>query len=154
MRNNSMHTYLHVHGARRGLFENFEFNMASSSSLEAVPAASRHHCPMCSDFSTPTAKLLLGHLSRVHSHSPNFSFTCGLDGCLTTCKSYSSLRKHIQRKHKSSLFNQENEPSRSNQSFENDEDGHTQSGYDHEWSDPDEIAEDQHLFQLNSARYT
>ena len=139
-------------------FENF--NMASS--VEAF-RGSRHHCPMCSDFSTPTAKLLLGHLSRVHSHSPNFSFTCGLDGCLTTCKSYSSLRKHIQHKHKSSLFNQENEPSRSNQSFENDEDGHTQSGYDHEWLDPDvggagprdyQIAEDQHLFQLNSARYT
>ena len=35
-------------------FKNFEFNMASS--LEAVPT-SWHHCPMCSDFSTPTAKL-------------------------------------------------------------------------------------------------
>ena len=61
------------------------------------------------------------------------------------------------------LFNKEYKPSRSNQSFENDEDDHTQSGYDHEWLDPDvggagprnyQITENQHLFQLNSARYT
>lgn len=59
-----------------------------------------NQCPMCEDFNAPTIKLLLGHIGRVHSHSPHFSFTCGLDGCLMTLKSYPSLKKHIQRKHK------------------------------------------------------
>lgn len=59
-----------------------------------------HQCPMCPEFSAPTLKLLLGHICRVHSHSPQFSFTCGLQGCLTTFRSYVSLKKHINRKHK------------------------------------------------------
>lgn len=64
---------------------------------------SSHQCPMCGDFCSPTLKLLLSHIGRVHSHSPSFSFTCGIDGCLTTLKSYASLRKHLQRKHREFL---------------------------------------------------
>ena len=59
-----------------------------------------HQCPMCTDFCAPTMKLLLGHINRIHSHSPNVSFTCGLDGCL---KSYPPLKKHIQRKHRGNI---------------------------------------------------
>lgn len=56
-------------------------------------------CPMCSDFSAPTIRLLIGHIGRVHSCSPNFAFTCGLQNCQRTLKSYSALKKHFQRKH-------------------------------------------------------
>lgn len=55
---------------------------------------------MCAEFCAPTFKLLLSHVSRVHSNTPSFSFTCGLQGCLTTFKSYVALKKHICRKHK------------------------------------------------------
>ena len=60
-------------------------------------------CPMCSDFSAPTTRLLIGHIGRVHSSSPNFLFTCGLDNCQRTLRSYSALKKHYQRKHRGSV---------------------------------------------------
>ena len=75
-------------------------NSLPAINIVSIKMSAGHHCPMCSDFSTPTIKLLLGHISRVHSHESDFNFTCGLEGCLTTYKSYTALKKHIQRKHK------------------------------------------------------
>ena len=40
------------------------------------------------------------HLSRVHAHSSQFLITCGIDGCLSTYKSYTGWQKHIKNKHK------------------------------------------------------
>ena len=57
--------------------------------------------PMCSDFCAPALNLLMGHI--VHSHSPNFNFTCGISGCMVTFRSYFALKKHLQRNHKEIL---------------------------------------------------
>ena len=40
------------------------------------------------------------HVSRIHAHSSRFSITCGIDGCLSSYKSYTGWQKHIKNKHK------------------------------------------------------
>ena len=108
--------------------------------------AAGHQCPMCTDFAAPTIKLLLGHIGRVHSHSPNFSFTCGLDGCLTTFKSYASLKKHIQRRHKNKVdpIGPAEESTSSILTDDNEQE---------DADDCDVDDENQDMFKLNSARY-
>ena len=39
------------------------------------------------------------HTFESHSSEPNFSFTCGIDGCPQTFECYSSIRSHISRRH-------------------------------------------------------
>ena len=55
---------------------------------------------MCIGYETPTFELLCSHIMRNHSNSPNFSLTCGYDGCMRTLSSFSAFKKHIQRNHK------------------------------------------------------
>ena len=40
------------------------------------------------------------HTFESHSSEPNFSFTCGIDGCRQTFNKYSSIKAHISRKHR------------------------------------------------------
>ena len=40
------------------------------------------------------------HTFESHSSEPNFSFTCGIDGCRQTFNKYSSIKSHISRKHR------------------------------------------------------
>ena len=40
------------------------------------------------------------HTFESHSSEPNFSFTCGIDGCRQTFYKYSSIKSHISRKHR------------------------------------------------------
>lgn len=42
---------------------------------------------------------ILSHIRTVHSHDPQFLVTCGLEGCTTTFKTFSSLYSHVYRKH-------------------------------------------------------
>ena len=52
------------------------------------------------------------HVSRVHAHSSQFSITCGIDGCLSSYKSYTGWQRHIKNKHKtanSDILNNEGE---------------------------------------------
>ena len=53
-----------------------------------------HVCPMCSEFTAPTSKLLQQHLFRVHSG--DFDINC----CNVHYRSASAYRKHIQRHHR------------------------------------------------------
>ena len=55
-------------------------------------------CPLCT-FEAPAVTILLSHLRTVHFSDPRFRVTCGLDGCLTTSKSFSALYSHIYRHH-------------------------------------------------------
>lgn len=55
-------------------------------------------CPLCT-FEAPNVTIFLRHLRTVHSSDPHFIVTCGLDGCTTTSKSFSSLYSHIYRRH-------------------------------------------------------
>lgn len=48
----------------------------------------------------PNYPLAMKHVSRVHAHSSRFSITCGIDGCLSSYKSYTGWQKHIKNKHK------------------------------------------------------
>ena len=48
----------------------------------------------------PNYPLAMKHVSRIHSHSSQFSITCGIDGCLSSYRSYTGWQKHIKNKHK------------------------------------------------------
>ena len=43
--------------------------------------------------------IVISHLRLVHASDPNFSVPCGIEGCFTTFKSFSSFYQHIYRKH-------------------------------------------------------
>lgn len=58
-------------------------------------------CQSCS-FRCPAWRVYLRHSFEAHSCDPNFSFTCGVDGCPMTFKTYSSIRAHLSKKHPNS----------------------------------------------------
>ena len=43
--------------------------------------------------------IVISHLRLVHANDPNFSVSCGIEGCYRTFKSFSSFYQHIYRKH-------------------------------------------------------
>ena len=59
----------------------------------------RFHCPMCNNCRLPRIQLMLQHISRIHSSSPSFHITCGLDECLRTYTNYGSYQKHVKKMH-------------------------------------------------------
>ena len=40
------------------------------------------------------------HSFEAHSSSPNFSFTCGIEGCSHSFTTFSAVTSHLNRKHK------------------------------------------------------
>ena len=56
------------------------------------------YCPMC-NFTGPSVGVILSHLRVIYVSDPNFKVTCGIDGCVTTFRSFSALYSHIYRKH-------------------------------------------------------
>jgi hypothetical protein len=63
-----------------------------------------YKCPFC-PVRKFTIQKYLQHLQLSHQHQPNFTVTCGLDGCNAKFLLVDSWRKHISRKH--CLANQE-----------------------------------------------
>ena len=57
-------------------------------------------CPLC-NFKAATVSTILSHLRAFHYSDPRFLVSCGLSGCTTTLKSFSSLYSHIYRRHPS-----------------------------------------------------
>ncbi len=57
-----------------------------------------YFCQFCA-FCCPTWRQLLRHTFESHSASPNFSYTCGIDGCPQTFHKYSTILSHLSRKH-------------------------------------------------------
>ena len=55
-------------------------------------------CPLCSYEKTAHLNLnfsqFLKHIELIHSHSPSFSITCGLDGCAQTFHNFKVFRNH------------------------------------------------------------
>lgn len=41
------------------------------------------------------------HTFQCHSSAPNFSYQCGISGCIQTFRTYSAMASHLQRKHPS-----------------------------------------------------
>ncbi len=56
-------------------------------------------CPYCV-FEAPEVSSWLQHLGTVHANHPNFNVCCGVGGCLTTYRKYSSLKSHVYRQHR------------------------------------------------------
>ena len=45
-------------------------------------------------------KVFLKHTFQSHSNEPNFLFTCGVEGCQQTFRTYVSICSHLNRKHR------------------------------------------------------
>lgn len=56
-------------------------------------------CPLC-PFEAGSIGSCLSHLRLYHFSDPRFRVTCGIGGCATTCRSFSSLYSHVYRRHK------------------------------------------------------
>ena len=67
----------------------------------------RFLCKICSSYSSHTYIKVLRHIGAVHSFDPNFTITCGLDGCIKIFSKYTSFRKHIIRNHRHILSPQD-----------------------------------------------
>lgn len=64
----------------------------------------------CVDKSFSKLSSLLSHIRALHSHEPNFSITCGIQGCPNpqrTCKVWSTYTSHLSRCHKEELEKEE-----------------------------------------------
>ena len=60
-----------------------------------------NRCHLCSgDFFAPSLKLLLFHIGRVHSNSPDFNLTCGIDNCQVTFTNFHAYKRHVRKKHR------------------------------------------------------
>ena len=64
-------------------------------------------CPLCA-FEARPVPLVLSHLRMVHSSDPHFIVTCGLNGCVTTSKSFTALYSHIYRNHPDAINKKRN----------------------------------------------
>ena len=42
---------------------------------------------------------MMKHTFQCHSKAPNFSYQCGISGCIQTFKTYSAFASHLQIKH-------------------------------------------------------
>ncbi|KAM6995177.1 uncharacterized protein LKV04_007412 [Tautogolabrus adspersus] len=60
-------------------------------------------CAICLIFVTFTLKLLLSHINRMHSRSPDFRLPCGIDGCTEEYRVYNSFYHHVKRRHSQHL---------------------------------------------------
>ncbi|KAH8008650.1 hypothetical protein HPB51_000476 [Rhipicephalus microplus] len=60
------------------------------------------NCPRCPFFSAQFIKVV-NHIGVVHSVEPNFSVFCGIDGCSSTYKKFSSYKSHLYRRHRTLL---------------------------------------------------
>lgn len=56
-------------------------------------------CSICTVFTTFSLKLLLSHINRLHSRSPDFRILCGIDGCSEDYRVYNSFYHHVKRRH-------------------------------------------------------
>lgn len=56
-------------------------------------------CSICTVFTTFSLKLLLSHINRLHSRSPDFWLLCGIDGCTEDYRVYNSYYHHVKRRH-------------------------------------------------------
>lgn len=46
------------------------------------------------------------HTFEAHSSVPNFSFTCGVEGCSQTFSTYSAMKSHLSRRHRGVDFDE------------------------------------------------
>jgi len=60
-------------------------------------------CVICLIFITFSMKLLLSHINRMHSRSPDFRLLCGIDGCTEEYRVYNSFCHHVKRRHSQHL---------------------------------------------------
>ena len=68
-------------------------------------------CQLCS-YRCLTWRCWVRHVFEAHSNEPHFSFTCGIEGCSTTFKTYSALSSHLNRKHtNATIVSQQENPS-------------------------------------------
>lgn len=61
-------------------------------------------CVICLGFITFSLKLLLSHINRMHSLSPDFRLLCGIDGCTEEYRVYNSFYHHAKRRHSKHLL--------------------------------------------------
>ncbi|XP_056285082.1 uncharacterized protein LOC130203183 [Pseudoliparis swirei] len=60
-------------------------------------------CFICCVFISFSLKLLLSHINRQHSRSPDFRLLCGIDGCTEEYRVYNSFYHHVKRRHSQHL---------------------------------------------------
>lgn len=53
---------------------------------------------------------MIWHLEEIHSSDPDFTVTCGIDGCRNTYKLVGSFRNHVYRKHQRWISAVDNDP--------------------------------------------
>ncbi len=54
-----------------------------------------HFCPfLCVDW-----KGYMKHIFQCHSSTPNFTYICGISGCVQSFRAYTAYASHLQRKH-------------------------------------------------------
>ena len=61
-------------------------------------------CAICLGFLSFSLKLLLSHINRMHSRSPDFRLLCGIDGCTEVYRVYNSFYHHVKRRHSQHLL--------------------------------------------------
>ena len=62
-------------------------------------------CTICCVFTIFfSLKLLLSHINRLHSRSPDFRLLCGIDGCTEEYLVYNSFYYHVKRRHSQHLL--------------------------------------------------
>lgn len=60
-------------------------------------------CPRCT-IKTVNLRSLIRHIGIRHAYEHNFSITCGIDGCRTFFRLFSSFRRHVYRRHRNVIL--------------------------------------------------
>ena len=58
----------------------------------------RYYCPHCA-YRCTDYRSYARHVFESHSSIPNFSFTCGIKGCIRRLRNYHTLQSHLARNH-------------------------------------------------------
>lgn len=74
-------------------------------------ALSNMRCSLCPQLGANALSFklpeYLKHLELFHPHQPNFSFTCGIGGCMRTFKNVRTYRNHISGFHSEKYFDED-----------------------------------------------
>ena len=54
-------------------------------------------CFLCSSFAASSFSDVVRHIGFIHSHEPNFTVVCGINGCVRSYHQFSSYKKHLYR---------------------------------------------------------
>ena len=75
--------------------------------MAAAASRKKYVCCLCDQFASKAFVPVLRHIGQVHQFEPNFTVTCGLNGCQLKYTMYTGYKTHLYRHHREFMFSRD-----------------------------------------------